>query len=370
MGTALLVLLGGLALLGWILTTAAKGLDRVRIDVAEYRKRKQKWAGRAPDRSLPLELRNEDIIRKHVAALRSDGTRWHYLDDAVRDCIQDIAEAEEKPSMMPRRTYLRQWLTKAEPEYATLAQSLRGRFQLELDARRESAARREAGARREALEALCSRHADIIRQFYEIAERRVSLADDYGEENWDSLPKEVEVAVRKIAKRENVSDGDLQRWRKHEWERPDLFASLAQHLEETFREYHEEQSKGVASETDVGELKGTEFESYLTKLLVASGFTDVRGTPATGDQGADLIATWSGRRIAIQAKRYAGAVGNKAVQEVVGAVHFYSADEGWVVTNSRFTKAAKDLAQKSGVILVDGRDLARFADFLSTRLSP
>ena len=50
-------------------------------------------------------------------------------------------------------------------------------------------------------------------------------------------------------------------------------------------------------------------------------------------RGADLIAERDGRKAIIQTKRYDGAVGNKAVQEVIGALTFYGGDEGWAVTN-------------------------------------
>jgi restriction system protein len=47
-------------------------------------------------------------------------------------------------------------------------------------------------------------------------------------------------------------------------------------------------------------------------------------------------------------------VGNKAVQEVVGAIPFYGGTEGCVVTNSTFTPAARALAQKNNIRLIDG----------------
>ena len=50
-------------------------------------------------------------------------------------------------------------------------------------------------------------------------------------------------------------------------------------------------------------------------------------------------------------------VGNKAVQQVLGALAYYGGDEGWVITNSFFTPSAKALAQKSNVKLVDGKKL-------------
>jgi HJR/Mrr/RecB family endonuclease len=34
-----------------------------------------------------------------------------------------------------------------------------------------------------------------------------------------------------------------------------------------------------------------------------------------------------------------------------------------VITNSSFTKSAKELAQRAGIRLIDGRDLSRFSAF-------
>jgi restriction system protein len=75
-----------------------------------------------------------------------------------------------------------------------------------------------------------------------------------------------------------------------------------------------------------------------------------------------LIAKRNGKTIVIQAKRYEGSVGNRAVQEVVGAIKFYGADEGCVITSGTFTSSAKALAQKNNVKLIDGHAL-RDRDF-------
>jgi restriction system protein len=97
----------------------------------------------------------------------------------------------------------------------------------------------------------------------------------------------------------------------------------------------------------------------LANLLKTLGFEDVAGTPASGDQGADLLARKNGRKIAIQAKRYKGTVGNGAVQEIVGALKFYRADEGWVITSGTFTPSARALAQANGIRLIDGLELGK-----------
>src|SRR5262249_19575298 len=124
-------------------------------------------------------------------------------------------------------------------------------------------------------------------------------------------------------------------------------------LESEFQQYHEKHAR-VVSQVELDQLSGVEFENWLAKLLRQNGFEDIRGTRATGDQGADLIAKKSGRIVAIQAKRYQGTVGNRAVQEIVAAVKFYRADEGWVITSGTFTASAKALAQANNVTLIDG----------------
>lgn len=98
-------------------------------------------------------------------------------------------------------------------------------------------------------------------------------------------------------------------------------------------------------------LDGVEFECFVRDLLRKQGYDPVKNTPRSGDMGADLIAAEGTKRIVIQCKRYRGAVGVSAVQEVLGAQHFYKADEAWVITDSTFTRAARALAKSCGVRL-------------------
>jgi len=67
-------------------------------------------------------------------------------------------------------------------------------------------------------------------------------------------------------------------------------------------------------------------------------------------------------KIVIQAKRYGVKiwVSLSAVQEVYGAKAYYKANQAWVVTNSYFTKQAKELAAACDVTLVDRADLQKF----------
>ena len=122
---------------------------------------------------------------------------------------------------------------------------------------------------------------------------------------------------------------------------------------------HHRKCKATPLTDNFDDFSGVDFEVYLAGLLKKLGFEEVSGTPTTGDQGADLIATKDGRRIAIQAKRYKGVVGNGAVQEIVAALKFYKADEGWVITTGTFSQSARALAQANDIRLVDGFSLRK-----------
>lgn len=108
---------------------------------------------------------------------------------------------------------------------------------------------------------------------------------------------------------------------------------------------------------EVSRMSGTEFEEFLARLFSRMGFTDIRLTPPTNDQGGDLLClSPSGTSIVIQAKRWKGTVGNAAVQELLAAMLYYDRAEGMVVTNSKFTEAARELAKKtSRIALCDQR---------------
>jgi hypothetical protein len=103
-------------------------------------------------------------------------------------------------------------------------------------------------------------------------------------------------------------------------------------------------------------MSGTDFEHYMAEVFRDQGY-EVELTPQSGDQGVDLLLKKQGLRIAVQLKRYQGAVGNKAVQEIHSGVGYYDADGGWVITTSTYTRGARQLADKLGIRLIDGLEL-------------
>lgn len=105
-------------------------------------------------------------------------------------------------------------------------------------------------------------------------------------------------------------------------------------------------------------LTGPEFEAYFALVLADNGFRDVAVTKGSGDQGVDILATRNGKSYAIQCKNYDGAVGNFAVQEAFAGAEYYGCDMAAVVCPGTFTRAAKELAVETGVLLWDGERLS------------
>jgi hypothetical protein len=111
-------------------------------------------------------------------------------------------------------------------------------------------------------------------------------------------------------------------------------------------------------------MSGSEFERYMADVLRQKGYR-VEETPLSGDQGVDLVLPdLDGKRVVIQLKRWTGPVGNNAVQATFAGMAHYQADEGWVITTSTFTKAARELARSTRVRLIDKDELTDWLDGL------
>lgn len=85
--------------------------------------------------------------------------------------------------------------------------------------------------------------------------------------------------------------------------------------------------------------------------------------------GADIIAHKDNEKYVIQVKFYNNPVGNKAVQEVAGAIGMYKADKGIVVTNSTFTNSAIELAEANNIELVDGNKIDNYRKIISDNIN-
>lgn len=106
---------------------------------------------------------------------------------------------------------------------------------------------------------------------------------------------------------------------------------------------------------------GEEFELYLQNLFRELNYK-VKHCGKSGDQGGDLIVKKGNITYVIQAKYYTHKLDNTPIQEVVGAIRFYNANRGVVITNSTFTKKAIELANTNRIILINGDDLEKLTE--------
>ena len=132
-------------------------------------------------------------------------------------------------------------------------------------------------------------------------------------------------------------------------------------LEQEVGDYLDANPAILDAEAELREcLDGEHFEILCACILRDAGWSTSL-TPASGDQGADILATRDSHRLAVQCKFYTGSVGNGAVQEVIAARLYYDCNAAAVVTNATFTKSAIALARSSSTTLVHFSELGSFA---------
>ncbi len=193
--------------------------------------------------------------------------------------------------------------------------------------------------------------------------RQLVLADDYGLEQTNRWEKEKRyifstVIPDHLAKigHSRSAIGSLNFSPRSA--RPILAAIEATALREADR---------IPMDTFSDVASGVGYEQFCAELLRKAGW-DARLTKASGDQGTDIIAERSGRRVVIQCKFYTSPVGNKAVQEVVAARLHERADKAVVVSNATYTKAARQLAGTTGVLLLHHDELTSLHNHIDERM--
>lgn len=124
--------------------------------------------------------------------------------------------------------------------------------------------------------------------------------------------------------------------------------------------HNERQKKSLQSSIkEIDSMRRIEFKLYVEKLFENMGYK-VDITSSAGKYGVDLLLKKDGKFIAVQVIKYEKKVDVSSVQQIFSAKTHYRAHEAWIVTNNTFTNNACNLAKKSGVKLVDRRELINF----------
>ncbi|WP_280840487.1 restriction endonuclease [Micromonospora sp. A200] len=113
-------------------------------------------------------------------------------------------------------------------------------------------------------------------------------------------------------------------------------------------------------------MSGAEFEQWFARILVASGFRQVKVCGGSGDRGADVMAVApDGRRVVVQCKRQSisNRVGSAAIQRFAGTCRdIHGGEICMLVTNSFFTAGdGTQLARRLKITLVDRHALEMWA---------
>lgn len=137
---------------------------------------------------------------------------------------------------------------------------------------------------------------------------------------------------------------DIAPYKENHKERLEIFR-LNKELSTSF-------SKQSLTIEDMDLMSGQEFEKAIASIFKKMSYK-VTLTPATKDQGVDIIAEKGEMRLGIQTKCYTGKVGNSAIQEIVAGKNYYQLNRCMVVTNSTFTTSAIELARVNNVVLWD-----------------
>ena len=136
-------------------------------------------------------------------------------------------------------------------------------------------------------------------------------------------------------------------------------AALWQRHRRAVRRRNELQSLGALLS-----LTPVEFEEAVAGVLARSSYRRVRVLGGAADLGIDIACVdRRGRTVVVQCKRHAPgiAVGSGVVQRFLGSITHAGADRGILVTTSRFSSPAVELAGQHNIELIDGEALARLA---------
>jgi Restriction endonuclease len=183
------------------------------------------------------------------------------------------------------------------------------------------------------LEALTRRRAQLVQP------------DAYGKLNFDRWNKEIDWFISdhigaRVAARDRLTVKS---------QRPHLVNLI---VRRTFERMQQEPVFKAFSD----DITPAEFELFCAEQLQRAGW-NAQVTMRSRDQGVDVVAEKSGKRVVLQCKLYSGPVGNGAVQEIVAGRAHEQADFGAVVTNSRYTAPAEQLAATNHILLLHYRDL-------------
>lgn len=132
--------------------------------------------------------------------------------------------------------------------------------------------------------------------------------------------------------------------------------------------YYTKKSLAISNDTnviDISILEGYDFEELLKQLLISEGYTNVIRLGGAGDRGVDLRANKLNplsnkiETYIFQAKRWVANVGSTPIQRLhsMKMQHSSEIDHAVCITTSDYTKEGTDVANGTGIEIVNGKDI-------------
>jgi restriction system protein len=112
-------------------------------------------------------------------------------------------------------------------------------------------------------------------------------------------------------------------------------------------------AKGISA------LEWAEFEGLAATVFALYDYYEVETTPATNDQGIDLILhdRTSGVLDVAQCKHWKEDIGAPQVRDFYGAMVHFKARKGYIVINAGASKSALEFAREKPIVFLTCNDL-------------
>jgi restriction system protein len=123
--------------------------------------------------------------------------------------------------------------------------------------------------------------------------------------------------------------------------------------------YNKQQEEALR--TNLASMNPYRFEALVKDLLEAMDYEDVTVTKQSGDKGIDVVATYqfgiTQIREVVQVKRQQGSITRPILDQLRGALPYFQAIRGTIITLGRFAKGCTEAAVFQGaapITLIDG----------------
>ena len=108
-------------------------------------------------------------------------------------------------------------------------------------------------------------------------------------------------------------------------------------------------------------LSGDEFERDMAALCRRLGYS-VETTPASGDEGVDLVLRRKGKKIVVQCKSHQSPVGPAVVRELYGSMVAAKADKAVLACTGGFTSGVINFVRGKPIELISASGLVELAE--------